>query len=61
MTTCRDENTKCLEKMVELLQPHDLTKVSDGLKIKVEGMRGPLENGYEEKIQNFAVEILTRK
>jgi flavodoxin len=61
MTTCRDENTRCLDKMIELLQPHDLTKVTDGLKIKVGGKRGPLENGYEDKIKNFAMEILAWK
>jgi multimeric flavodoxin WrbA len=61
MTTCRDENTKCLDKMAELLRPHDMIKVSDGLKIKVVGMKGPLESDYEDRIKSFTMKLLARK
>jgi flavodoxin len=57
MTTCMDKNTKSLTKMTELLEPKNLTKVTGGIKIKVTGMKGPLETGYEDKLKNFAMEI----
>jgi hypothetical protein len=44
--------------MEKLLQSRDLSKVSDGLMIKVTGMKGPLESGYEEKLDTFAEDIL---
>jgi hypothetical protein len=60
MTTCMDTNTHALDKMSELIQPTGLTKVSDGLKIKVEGMKGPLWDGYQKQIETFANTILTK-
>jgi hypothetical protein len=38
-----------------------MTKATDGLKIKVNGMKGPLEEGYEEKIDAFASQLLENK
>ena len=58
MATCMDYNTKALQVMENLIQPSGVTKVSDGIKIKVTGMKGPLESGYEEKLDTFAKEIL---
>ena len=62
MTTCMDEKfydkTKALQVMEDLLQPSGLTKVSDGIKIKVAGMKGPLEKDYEKKLDAFVKEIL---
>ena len=58
MTTCLDYKTKALQIMDGLLQHSGMTKVSDGIKIKVTGMKGPLETGYEEKLDAFAKEIL---
>lgn len=46
------------EKMEKLLQPKDISKITDGLMIKVEGMKGPLESGYKEKLDTFAEDIL---
>lgn len=60
MTTCMDENTKSLEKMNQLLEPYGLTKVSAGIKIKVSGMKGPLEDGYQEKIKSFVAELVKK-
>jgi hypothetical protein len=34
-----------------------MTKITDGLKIKVTGMKGSLEEGYEEKLETFANDI----
>ncbi len=58
MATCLDYKTKALQIMESLLQPKGMTKVSDGIKIKVTGIKGPLEDGYEEKLDIFAKEIL---
>ncbi|UCE36825.1 MAG: flavodoxin domain-containing protein [Thermoplasmata archaeon] len=61
ITTHMDPNTKTIEKMEALLEPKGLTKASDGLKIKVTGMKGPLEDGFEEKLDEFAANILGEK
>jgi len=58
MATCLDYRTKALQVMEGLLQPKGMNKVSDGIKIKVTGIKGPLETGYEEKLDAFAKEIL---
>lgn len=58
ITTCMDDNTKTLLKMEELLQTTGMTKVSNGIKIKVTGMKGPLEEGYQKKLEDFATEII---
>ena len=58
ITTCVDLNTKALQKMEKLLQPKGMIKISDGFKIKVNGMKGPLEDDYQKKIEGFATEIL---
>ena len=47
-----------LEKMEKLLQPKEIIKVTDGLMIKVTGLKGPLESGYKEKLDTFAEDIL---
>jgi flavodoxin len=58
VATYMDPKTKTLEKMEALLSPKGMTKVSDGLKIKVTGMKGPLEEGFEQKLEEFATNIL---
>lgn len=57
LTTCMDPKTKSLKIMEELLQPREMTKVSDGIKIKVNGLKGPLESEYEGKLDTFIKEI----
>jgi len=44
--------------MEELLQPKGMTKVSDGVGIKVNGMKGHLGAGFEEKLEEFTKKIL---
>lgn len=58
MTTYVDPETKTLEKMDEQIKSKGMTKVGKGIKIQVRGMKGPLEEDYEEKLQAFASEIL---
>ncbi len=58
ITTCLDEESKAIEKMRKKLSGTGLKEVGDGLKIKVEGMKGPLEEGYKEKVEDFLDEIL---
>jgi hypothetical protein len=57
MVTHMDPNAKTPQIIDNLLQPKGMTKVSDGLKIRVTGMRGPLEDGYEKKLDAFVNEI----
>jgi flavodoxin len=59
VTTCMNPpKTKCLKKMEKILSKKELSKVSDGLMIKVAGMRGPLDSGYKEKLETFANTVL---
>jgi multimeric flavodoxin WrbA len=57
VTTHLDPKAKTLEKMETLLTQKEATKVTDGLKIQVSGMKGPCENGHEEKLEKFAKQI----
>jgi hypothetical protein len=36
----------------------EIIKITDGLMIKVSGLKGPLESGYKEKLDAFAEDIL---
>lgn len=54
MTTCIDFKTKALQKMENILQNKGMIKASEGVKIKVNGMKGPLEDNYKQKLEKFA-------
>lgn len=54
MTTHIAPETKTLKIMENLLKPKGLVKISDGLKVKVNTMQGPLEKDYKEKLESFA-------
>lgn len=58
MTTCRNTKNKTLEKMEKLLQPKGMVKASDGVKIMVTKLKGPLESDYRKKIDAFAKGII---
>jgi flavorubredoxin len=59
VTTCMNPpKTKCLKKMEKILTKRGLSKVSDGVMIKVTGMKGPLESGFERMLDEFADNIL---
>jgi len=58
ITTHLNPKATTLQKMERFLQPSGMTKISDGLMIRVAGMKGPLEEGYEKKLDAFANDIL---
>ncbi len=49
-----------LEQMEEILQMKNIAKFSDGLKLKVLAIKGPLEAGYEKKLDEFAQTIQSK-
>ena len=55
--TSMDPNPKTLAKMDALVQPKGMTKVTNGLHVRVKGMKGPLEEGWEQKVEAFASEL----
>ncbi len=55
--THMDPNAKTMAKMDALVQPKGMTKVTDGLQVMVKGMKGPLEEGWEQKVEGFASEL----
>lgn len=46
-----------LEQMEELLQTKQISKLSGGVKLKVMSIKGPLEAGYEKKLDALAEAI----
>jgi flavodoxin len=59
MTTYMEDKTKTLEKMDNLIKSKGMTKLGVELKIQVRGMKGPLEEDYEEKLDEFASTIFS--
>ena len=59
ITTCLDEESRAIEKIRDELSARGFKEVGDGLKIVVKGMKGPLEDGYKEKIEGFLDDILS--
>ena len=60
VNTCLNPSSnqdKGLEQMEEILREKNLIKLSEGLKLKVMGMKGPLEPGYQHKLEEFAATI----
>jgi flavodoxin len=55
--THMDPNATTVRKMDAFLKSKGMTKVADGLQVMVKGMKGPLEEGWEQKIEAFASEI----
>jgi menaquinone-dependent protoporphyrinogen IX oxidase len=56
VNTCLDPSSnidKGLEQMEEILQKKNISKLSEGLKLKVMAMKGPLESGYEKKLDEL--------
>lgn len=58
MATHLNPDASTIQKMETFLQPSGMTKASEGLMILVTGMKGPLEEGYEKKLDMFANNIL---
>jgi menaquinone-dependent protoporphyrinogen IX oxidase len=61
IATYADPETKTLTTMEELAKSKGLTKATDGIKIKVNGMKGPLEDSYEEKLDEFASKMFSEE
>lgn len=62
LNTCLDPSStqdKGLEQMKEILREKNISKLSEGLKLKVMTMKGPLEVGYEKKLDELAQIIHT--
>ena len=59
MTTYADPRTIALKKMDALLRSKDMQKKTEDFKVKVLGLKGPLEEGYEDKLQNFADALIS--
>jgi hypothetical protein len=49
---------KVLVIMADDLKEVGLTKAVDPLSLTVNGMKGPLEDGWQKKVETFAVSIL---
>ncbi len=60
VNTCLNPSSsedKGLEQMEEILREKNTTKLSEGLKLRVMAMKGPLESGYEKKLDDLAKTI----
>ena len=59
MTTYADPRTIALKKMDALLRSKDMQKKTEDFKVKVVGLKGPLEEGYEDELKNFADALIS--
>ncbi|MCJ7665912.1 MAG: hypothetical protein MUO59_04165 [Actinobacteria bacterium] len=57
MTTFMDPRTIALKKMEALIGTKAITKAADDFKVKVLGLKGPLEK-YDEGLKRFADELI---
>ena len=58
ITTCMDPpKSKSLATMGEILEQKGIKKAVDGLMIKVNGMKGPCDEGHQDKLKAFAKEV----
>ena len=58
MTTYMDPRTIALKKMEALLKRKKIKKAADDFKIKILGLKGPLEDDYSAGLRKFADELL---
>jgi len=58
MTTYMDPRTIGLKKMETILNSKGMLKAVSDFKVKVFGLKGPLESDYKEKLRAFAEEIV---
>lgn len=57
VATYLDPKTRALEIMERILTRKEMVKMIEGLKLRVEAFKGPLEDGHKTKIETFAYEI----
>ncbi len=58
MTTYMDPRTIALKKMEALLKIKGVNKATDDFKVKVLGLKGPLEDDYNIGLRKFADELI---
>ena len=58
MTTYLNPSVKALAVMKKLLDKKGMIKISMDFKVKVLDIKGPLESGYENSLEEFAGEII---
>jgi len=58
ITTYMDPKARALKVMGKLIGTKKMAKAADDLKVRVTDIRGPLEEGYREKLEKFADDIL---
>jgi flavodoxin len=58
MTTYMDPRTIGLKKMETILDSKGMLKAAGDFKVKSLGIKGPIEEGYSEKLAAFADEIV---
>ena len=58
MATYMGGKTNTLLKMEKILAKKGYVKTHDGLELKVEGIQGPLAEGYKEFLDNFAHKLV---
>ena len=59
ITTYLDPRVRALAAMEKVLQKKGMIKITDGFKVKVTNIEGPLEEGYENRLKEFAVQLIS--
>jgi len=57
ITTYMDPRTIALKKMDAILAKKKMVKSANDLKIKIKGLKGPLEENYADMVNKFAEDI----
>jgi len=58
MTTFMDPRTIALKKIEALMIKKGIKKAADDFKIKILGLKGPLEDNYSDDLRKFADELI---
>ena len=58
MTTYMDPRTIALKKMEALMKRKKIKKAADDFKIKILGLKGPLEDDYSDGLRKFADDLI---
>lgn len=56
--THQEPSANTVKKMEAIIKSKGLSKAADGLQVLVKGTKGPLEEGWEQKVETFASELL---
>ncbi len=56
--THQEPTAQTVKKMDAIIKPKGLTKAAEGLQVLVMGTKGPLEEGWDQKVETFASELL---